>query len=98
MYLVPFLLQAGSLLSTLEVLVLVLALIGIVFVIGRFFLHIIYQLVVNSLLGLLSLFLINSFFGVAIVITLPVFLFVAILGLPAVFILVLLKLVLGWAV
>jgi len=91
------LLLAGSLLGTIEVLVFILALIGIVFLLGRFFLHIIFQLLANSILGLLSLFLINYFFGIAIALTIPVIIFVAILGLPAVFILVVLKLVFGWA-
>jgi hypothetical protein len=94
----PAILTTASLSSTVLTLVLVLALIGIVFVLGRFFLHIIFQLIANSVLGLLSLFLINYFFGMAIAITVPVIIVVAIFGLPAVFIIVLLKAIFGWTI
>ena len=96
MYFVPFMFQ--GVISTVILLALILLLIGIVFVLGRFFLHIIYQFIANSVLGLVSLFAINYFFGVAITLSIPVIIFVAVFGLPAVFILVFLKLVLGWSV
>ncbi|MGI0141543.1 MAG: pro-sigmaK processing inhibitor BofA family protein [Candidatus Micrarchaeales archaeon] len=59
----------------------------IVFTLGKFLVGIL----TNSILGLISFFLLNTFFGLGIPITIPTVLVTAIFGLPAVAIIVLLR-------
>ncbi|MCL5427798.1 MAG: pro-sigmaK processing inhibitor BofA family protein [Candidatus Marsarchaeota archaeon] len=79
---------AGSVVSETLIIVAIIAVIFIVFALGRFLLG----LLVNSILGLIALFLINAIFGLAIPITLATIAATAIFGLPAVFVIVILKL------
>lgn len=60
----------------------------IIFVLGRM----IIGLLANSVLGLIAIFAINLFFGIGIPYSIPVLIVTALFGLPAVLILVILKL------
>lgn len=73
-----------------EVLVIlgIILVILIVFTLGRF----IVGLIVNSVLGLIAIYLVNALFGLGIPYNLPVLVATAIFGLPAVAIIIILKL------
>lgn len=79
---------SGPLVSEILIVAAIVLIVFIVFKLGKFLLG----LVVNSILGLIAIFLINAVFGLAIPITLAVIVATAIFGLPAVFVIVILKL------
>jgi hypothetical protein len=81
-------LALGSVASEIIIVVAIIAVVFIVFSLGRVLLG----LVVNSVLGLIAIFLINAIFGLGIPITLAVLVATAIFGLPAVFVMIILKL------
>ncbi len=84
----PLLDLLSSIISVVVLLVLIFFVIGIIFFIGR----VVSGLAVNSVLGLVSIWAVNMFFGLGIGINLLTIVVVAVFGLPAVLILVVLKL------
>ncbi len=83
-----FALPFGPAVSEILVVIAIILVVFIIFRLGKFLLG----LLVNSILGLIAIFLLNAIFGLAIPITLAVIVATAIFGLPAVFVLVILKL------
>jgi inhibitor of the pro-sigma K processing machinery len=79
----------GSLASEIVVIAAILIVIFIILKLGRLLLG----LVLNSVLGLIAIFLLNAIFNLGIVYNLLTLIVVAIFGLPAVAVVVLLKLV-----
>ncbi len=78
----------GSIVAELLIAVAIVAIVFIVFSLGRLLIG----LLANSILGLISIYLLNSIFGLGIPYTWPIIIATAIFGLPAVFVLVILKL------
>ncbi len=69
----------------------------IVMKVARLFLRLVFGIIMNSILGVMLLFILNYLFGLGVVLTWAVFIPIAIFGLPATGTIVLLK-VLGAAV
>ena len=83
-----FQILAGGLLPAILVVVAVFVVVLIIFLLGRLILGII----VNSILGLLAIWVVDTFFGLGIPFTIPVVVVTAIFGLPAVLVLIILRL------
>ncbi|HUB92770.1 MAG TPA: pro-sigmaK processing inhibitor BofA family protein [Candidatus Saccharimonadales bacterium] len=66
----------------------ILAVVFIIFFLGRF----IIGMLVNSILGLLSIWILDSLFNLGIAISAPVIIVTALFGLPAVLVIVILRL------
>ncbi len=64
----------------------------IVFKIGKFVIKLVLGILINSILGLLSIFALDWLFGAGIPLTLPILIATALFGLPAVFVFVILRL------
>ena len=79
----------GSILSEIVLLVAILLVLYIIFKAGKF----IIGLLTNSILGLIAIFVVNALFGIGIPINWITLITTAIFGLPAVVILVLLKII-----
>ena len=84
----PLLLATGSILSLLIAIVEIGIVLFVVYVIGK----LLFGLLLNTILGLLSLFLVNYFFHIGINIQIITLIVIAIFGVPGVFVLLLLKL------
>ena len=85
----PLLLDAlGSLASIVLTVVLIAIVLFVIFKMGR----LIFGLIANSILGIISIFVVNALFNLGITINLLTIVVTAIFGLPAVFLIVILKL------
>ncbi len=82
----------GPLLSEIILIILIAIVLFLIFKIGKFIFRVIGGLLMNSILGLVSLFILNSVFGLGLNLSLLEWIVVAILGLPAVFVIVILHL------
>ena len=82
----------GPLLSEIILIILIAIVLFLIFKIGKFIFKVIGGLLMNSILGLVSLFILNSVFGLGLNLSLLEWIVVAILGLPAVFVIVILHL------
>jgi hypothetical protein len=82
----------GPLLSEIILIILIAVVLFLIFKIGKFIFRVIGGLLMNSILGLVSLFILNSVFGLGLNLSLLEWIVVAILGLPAVFVIVILHL------
>ncbi len=78
----------GTILAELLIAIAIVAIVFIVFSLGRLLIG----LLANSVLGLISIYLLNVIFGLGIPYSWPVIIATAIFGLPAVFVIVILKL------
>ncbi|MDE1825538.1 MAG: pro-sigmaK processing inhibitor BofA family protein [Candidatus Micrarchaeota archaeon] len=78
----------GSLTSEIVIVVAIIVVLLLIFRLGKF----IIGLLTNSILGLIAFFALNYLFGLGIPISLPIIVVTAIFGLPAVAIIVLLRL------
>lgn len=83
---------SGSVISEILLVLAILVVLFVIFRLGKFLLGIL----ANSILGLISIFVINAIFGIGIPINLLTVVATALFGLPAVFIMVILRL-LGFA-
>ncbi len=100
MLFLPFVLLnilAGGIVSEIIAFALIFLVIFLVFKLGGALLHIITGLIINSVLGLISIWLLNMWFALGITFSLLVIAGVAIFGLPAVVVIVILRL-LGYPV
>ena len=88
---------AGGIISEIIAFALIFLVIFLVFKLGGALLHIITGLIINSVLGLISIWLLNMWFALGITFSLLVIAGVAIFGLPAVVVIVILRL-LGYPV
>lgn len=79
---------SGAILSEIIVIAAFLLILYVIFTVGEPILW----LIVNSILGLIAIFLVNAIFGLGIVYDLLTWIVVALFGLPAVAIIILLKL------
>ncbi|MFI5412680.1 MAG: pro-sigmaK processing inhibitor BofA family protein [Candidatus Micrarchaeales archaeon] len=79
----------GGILSAIVLLVLIAVVVGVIYIFGR----LLAGLVVNSILGLISIFAVNVIFGLGIGITVITIILVAIFGVPAVLVIVILKMI-----
>ncbi len=87
------LLSLGTgILSEILIIILIFVVIFIVFKLGGLILRAISGLIINSLLGLITIFVLNTYFGLGIVMSLLLWIIVAIFGLLAVFVMVILRL------
>lgn len=84
---------AGGLASEIITIILIFVVLFVIFKLGKM----LFGIIINSVLGLISIFLLNLWFGLGITLSILVIIFVAIFGLPAVAVLVILRL-LGIAV
>ena len=89
MWFLPLFGVLGTIASAVVLLVLIAAIVGIIFFLGRM----LAGLVVNSILGLIAIFAVGVLFGISITINVITLIVVAIFGLPAVLIIILLKLI-----
>lgn len=80
---------AGSVLSEIVVIAAILLVLYVIFKLG----NVLIGLLLNSILGLIAIWLINAIFGLGIVFNLLTWIVVAIFGLPAVAVIVILKLI-----
>lgn len=78
----------GSVLSEILVIAAILLVLYVILKLGKFFIG----LILNSILGLIAIYLINTYFALGIVINLLTIIIIAIFGLPAVAVIVILKL------
>lgn len=88
---------AGGVVSEIISIALIFLVVYLVFKLGGKLLHVITGLVINSVLGLISIYLLNMWFALGITYSLLVIVGVAIFGLPAVMVIVILRL-LGYPV
>ena len=88
---------AGGIVTEIISIALIFLVVYLVFKLGGKLLHIITGLVINSVLGLISIWLLNMWFALGITYSLLVIIGVAIFGLPAVMVIVILRL-LGYPV
>ncbi|MCW6159537.1 MAG: hypothetical protein LVQ95_00400 [Candidatus Micrarchaeales archaeon] len=88
---------AGGIISEIIAFALIFLVVFLVFKLGGALLHIIAGLLINSVLGLISIWLLNMWFALGITFSLLVIVGVAIFGLPAVVVIVILRL-LGYPV
>lgn len=79
----------GAVASEILVIAAILIVLFVILKLGKFLLG----LVLNSILGLIAIYLVNAIFGLGIVYTLLTIVVVAIFGLPAVAIIIILKLI-----
>ncbi len=80
---------AGSIISEIIVIAAILIVLFVVLSLGKLFLG----LLLNSILGLIALYIVNSLFGLGIAYNLVTIVVVAIFGLPAVAVIIILKLI-----
>ena len=80
---------AGSIASEIIIVLLIFLILYIIFKLGKA----LFGLIINVILGFISIFVLNSWFGLGISFSLVVIIITAILGLPGVAIIVLLKLI-----
>lgn len=87
---IPMLFQitASTILASILLILAILVVVFIIFALGR----LIAGLLVNTILGLLSIYVLNVLFGLNIPFSLPIIIVTAILGLPAVLVIVILRL------
>ena len=81
---------AGGLAGEAVLFALIIAVLLGVFLIGRFLLRIVSGLIINGILGLVSLFALNAFFGIGITITPLIILAAAVFGLPGMVVIIIL--------
>ena len=81
---------AGGLASEAVLFALIVAVLLGVFLIGRFLLRIVSGLIINGILGVISLFALNALFGIGITITPLIILAAAIFGLPGMVVIIIL--------
>lgn len=79
----------GSVASEVLIIAAILLIVFVVFTLGR----LLFGLILNSVLGFISIFLVNALFGLGISIDWVTIIVVAIFGLPAVAVIVILKLI-----
>ncbi|MCL5430092.1 MAG: transcriptional regulator [Candidatus Marsarchaeota archaeon] len=82
----------GSIVSEIILIILAFAVVFVIFKIGKFLFKIVAGLIINSVLGLISIFALNTFLGLGITMTFWLWVAVAIFGLPAVIVIVILHL------
>lgn len=87
----PFL-QGGGILGELLVIGLIALVIFIVMKLGKLIFKVIFGIIINSVLGVMLLFLVDYLFGLGIAFSLPLLVPIALFGLPATGTIVLLKL------
>lgn len=95
MIFLPLLLQAivaGGIVSEIIEIALIFLVVYIVFKLGGKLLHIIAGLIINSILGLITIFLLNMWFALGVTYNIWVIIGVAIFGLPAAAVIVILRL------
>ncbi len=80
--------MSGSLVGEILVVAAIIVVVFLVFFLGR----ILMGLILNSVLGLIAIYLLNLIFGLGIPYSLAVIMATAIFGLPAVFVIIILKL------
>jgi inhibitor of the pro-sigma K processing machinery len=81
---------AGGVASEAVLFAMIIAVLLIVFLIGKFILKILGGLIINAILGVISLFALNSLFGLGITITPIIILAAAIFGLPGMVVIIIL--------
>ncbi len=81
---------AGGIAGEAVLLALIVAVLLGVFLIGRFLLRIVSGLIINAILGVVSLFALNALFGIGITITPLIVLAAAIFGLPGMVVIIIL--------
>ena len=81
---------AGGLASEAVLFALIIAVLLGVFLIGRFLLRLVSGLIINGILGVISLFALNALFGIGITITPLIILAAAIFGLPGMVVIIIL--------
>lgn len=79
----------GPILSEILIIAAILVVLFIIFKLG----NVMFGLILNSVLGLVALFIVNAIFGLAIVYNLLTIILVAVFGLPMVAVIIILKLI-----
>jgi hypothetical protein len=87
----------GSIATEIVLVILIGIVLFLIFKVGGFILRALSWLIINGILGLVSLYVLDTYFSLGIVLTPLILIAIAIFGLPGVFVLVILKL-LGIAV
>ncbi|MCL5099969.1 MAG: pro-sigmaK processing inhibitor BofA family protein [Candidatus Marsarchaeota archaeon] len=82
----------GSLVSEIILVALIALVVFVIFKLGRLILKVIFGIIANSILGIISIFALNYFMGMGILINAYVLLATALFGLPAVGTMVILRL------
>ncbi len=85
----PLLVSVGSIISIVVLVFLIAVIVGLIYLFGR----LLAGLVINTILGLISIYAVNIIFGLGITITTITLILVAIFGVPAILIIVILKIV-----